>query len=278
MKQLLNWCFVWLNLLLMHSALSQPKRLVDYLETLPPDVKVNAQVERLSSGKVLFSQGADERLAAASLIKVPIMVELMEQVRMDKLTMESTLVLRDANKVSGGGTIANYPDGAVIRIKELARQMIVYSDNTATNLLIAKLGQASINARMKALGLPGLQLNRVMMDTAAAKRGQENYVTAYQINQLLRLIQREEVATPALCRLALEFLLQNDDRSTLPRHLPEDVAIAHKTGELAYIRSDAGIVFAKKPYIISVFVRGTTTEKAEEIIAEIGRIVMSYEL
>lgn len=67
---------------------------------------------------------------------------------------------------------------------------------------------------------------------------------------------------PALCAHMLRFLEANEDTTTLPQLLPKGIKIAHKTGTLAYVRGDAGIVFAPKPFVISVFVKGTSTHQA----------------
>lgn len=243
----------------------------DYFAQLPAEIKINIQVESLR-GKVYVSQGADEAVPSASVIKIPILVELMEQVKAGKHRLDEKYILRAEDKTGGSGIIANYADGTEMTTKELARLMMVASDNTATNVIIQKVGREAVNHRMKALGFEHLQLNRVMMDTASVARGIDNYVSMHEINELLRLIFNDKVATPALCEQIRIFLFQNEDRTTLPRWMPENVKVAHKTGGLTYVRGDAGVVFTEKPFAISVFVRGTTTEKAEEIIGQIGKI------
>lgn len=242
-----------------------------YIAQLPSDVRINLQIESLQ-GKVYASRGTDEAVPSASVIKIPILVELMEQVKAGKLHLEDNYVLLATDKTGGSGIIAKYADSTVMTINELARLMMVASDNTATNILIRKVGREAVNKRMRQLGFPGLQLNRVMMDTAAVARGIDNFVTTHDINALLRLIYNAKVANEALCERMMFFLSQNEDRTTLPRLIPQTVRVAHKTGGLTYVRGDAGIVFTAKPFVISVFVRGIETEKAEKIIGEIGEI------
>lgn len=242
-----------------------------YIAQLPSGVRVNLQVESLQ-GKIYASHDANEAVPSASVIKIPILVELMEQVKMGILHLEDNYTLLATDKTGGSGIIAKYADGTTMTINELARLMMVASDNTATNILIRKVGREAVNERMKQLGLLNLQLNRVMMDTTAVARGIDNYVTPHDINALLRLIYNRKVVNKALCERMMEFLLQNEDRTTLPHFIPQTVRVAHKTGGLTYVRGDAGIMFTANPFVISVFVRGIETEKAEKIIGEIGEI------
>lgn len=271
MRQLIF--FLCLGVIYLSKAQNQPltSSLDAYISQLPSGVRINLQVESLK-GKVYASRGADEAVPSASVIKIPILVELMEQVKTGKFHLEDNHVLLATDKTGGSGVIAKYPDDTKMTIRELARLMMVASDNTATNILIRKVGQEAVNHRMKELGLPSLRLNRIMMDTAAVARGIDNYVTPREINTLLRLIYTHKVATKALCEQMMEFLWQNEDRTTLPRLLPQTVGVAHKTGGLTYVRGDAGIVFTPTPFVISVFVRGIETSKAEKIIGEIGQI------
>ncbi|MEZ4904686.1 MAG: serine hydrolase [Spirosomataceae bacterium] len=242
-----------------------------YLATLPSHAKISFQIESLR-GKVYANYHAEEAVPSASVIKIPILVELMEQVKIGKQRLSDNYTLLETDKTGGSGIIANYENGTILTLDELARLMMVASDNTATNIIIRKVGQKAVNDRMKQLGLPHLQLNRVMMDTAAVARGIDNYVTVSEINKLLRLIFNKKVATPDLCKRMMAFLLANEDATTLPRLIPKDIKVAHKTGGLVYVRGDAGVVFTQKPFVISVFVRETTTEMAEKIIGEIGEI------
>ncbi|WP_428663648.1 serine hydrolase [Runella sp.] len=242
-----------------------------YLSQLPAKTVVNLQIESLK-GEVYFSKGPAEAVPSASIIKIPILVELMEQVKAGKISLNETYTLLATDKTGGSGVMASYPDGKQMTLKEVARLMMIASDNTATNIFIRKLGRATVNDRMKQLGLSTLQLNRVMMDTAAVARGIDNYVTPRDINALLRLIYSHKVATPDLCEQMMEFLYQNQDTVTLPRLIPKTVKIAHKTGGLTYVRGDAGIVFASMPFVISVFIRGTPEKEAEKMIGEIGEI------
>lgn len=269
---------IFLSIMLLMNSLSATgqnrklsQELQKYLDKLPATTIVRFQIESIN-GELYAAQNEKMQVAAASTIKIPILVELMEQVKAGQLNLDDNYSILATDKTAGSGTLSAQPDGFTMSYKELARQMMINSDNTATNIFIRKLGQKNINQRMKSLGLNGLVLNRIMLDTLAAKEGRENFVNCQELNQLLRLIVQKKVANAPLCDLMMEFLFQNTDRTTLARKLPADVKVAHKTGTLTYVRGDAGIVYGSTPFVISVFVTGTSTATAEEIIGEIAYI------
>ena len=252
--------------------------LTAYIQRLPPTVRVSMALESLADSSVRFYHRADERVPSASIIKVPIMVAAMAAANEGRLDLEEIHILTDSEKVGGDGIIKTYSNRSRLSYTDLIRLMISISDNTATNILISDLGQDQINARMRGLGLPKSQLNRVMMDTLAAKQGRENLVTAREMNQLLAKIYRHELLTAALCEQMLDMLKQNEDTLTIPKLLPRSATgkpmiIAHKTGTLAYVRGDIGIVYAPCPFVLSVLVENAGTDAAgEQIIAELALI------
>ena len=246
-----------------------------YLATLPQSTLVSIRIEDLK-GKVHFAKNELKKIPAASVIKVPIMVEVMEQVAAGKINLLALHTLKAADKTADGGALNAQAAGSKISILDLVRMMISVSDNTATNILINRIGAKAVNAKMKRLGLGGLQLNRKMLDTAAVAKGFENYVTPTEINTLFRQIYHKKIATPAQCDLMMGILKSCEDSTTFRKLLPKSLVMAHKTGELSYVRSDAGIVFANVPFVMSVFVEGTTTKEAEVIIGQIAELAYRY--
>jgi beta-lactamase class A len=112
-----------------------------------------------------------------------------------------------------------------------------------------------------------------MMDTNAVKQGRENYINMLEINALLRLIYNKKVANPVLCDEMIGMLKKCEDTTTIPSQLPKDLAIAHKTGTLTYVRGDAAVVFTAQPFVISIFVEGFDKEaSAEKIIGDLAKI------
>ncbi|GAB3342133.1 serine hydrolase [Larkinella ripae] len=267
--------FLFLLLPALATAQQLPDQLSAYLHHLPATIRVNVAVEALTDKTVFYHQ-ADEPVTAASVIKVPIMVETMERVKTGQFDLDQFHVLQNAEKTGGSGVLQTYPDQTRLTNRAVLTLMMIHSDNTATNILIRALGMEPINQRMQALGLTKSRLNRMMMDTLAAKQGRENRVTAREMNALLKKIDRNEVATPALCTQMIGILKDNRDQKTFRQFLPPSAVIAHKTGELASVRGDVGIFYGTKPFLLSVFVQGTTTPDAERIIGEMARICYTH--
>ncbi len=276
---------LFLFLLMVTNASAQSTlsdSLMAYLRRLGPDsARVSMAVQSLTDSRVSFAYRADERVPSASVIKLPIMLEAMERVKAGTMDLSEIHILTDSEKVGGSGVLKTYSHRSRISYRELLRLMLIYSDNTATNIFINELGLDAINVRMRDVGLTKSRLSRVMMDTLAAQQGRENYVTAGEMNTLLAKIYRYDVATPALCEDMLSILKENDDALTIPRLLPKGTVVAHKTGTLAYVRGDAGIVYATQPFVVSVFVEGVPTASAarpdaEQIIGEIALICYQY--
>lgn len=253
------------------SAQLLPEKLTGYLQKLPAQARVNVAFESLTDN-TKFVHLPDELVPSASVIKIPILIETMERVKAGKFDLEKIHVLQESEKTGGSGVLQTYPDQSKLTNREVLTLMMTRSDNSATNILIRELGMENINQRMRTLGLTQSRLNRVMMDTLAAKQGRENRVTALEMNTLLKKIYRNEVATPALCEQMIDILKRNQDTTTFRQFLPKSAVIAHKTGELTYVRGDAGIFYVSKPFLLSVFVQGTTTPEAEKIIGEIAEI------
>lgn len=263
--------FLFLLLPALATAQTLPQHLTAYLKKLPAAAQVSVAVEELA-GKTTFYHRADDLPPAASVIKLPIMVETMEQVKAGQFDLDKIHVLQDAEKTGGSGILQTYPAQSQLTNREVLTLMMTHSDNTATNILIRELGMDNINQRMRSMGLTQSALNRVMLDTLAVKEGRENRVTAREMNALLKKIYRREVATPALCDQMIEILKGNRDQKTFRMFLPPSTVIAHKTGELTYVRGDVGIFYVTKPFLLSVFVQGVPTQEAERIIGEIAQL------
>jgi beta-lactamase class A len=253
-----------------------PDSLTSYLNILPSEARVSLSTRSLVDATQSFAYRADVQIPSASVIKLPIMLELMERVKAGTINLDAVDMLTEAEKVGGDGILKTYPDQSRVSYRELLRLMLIKSDNTATNILIHLLGRDAINQRIRQLGLERSQLNRVMMDTLAARQGRENYVTAQEMTTLLEKVYRHQVATPERCEEMLTILKQNEDTLTILRLLPKSMAIAHKTGTLAYVRGDVGIIYTPKPFLLSVFVEGVPTPEAERIISEIALICYNY--
>ena len=215
-----------------------------------------------------FAHLETSTLPTASTIKLALVYELFKQVEEGRVRLEDTLVLDRTKAVGGTGVLADLGT-PTLSIRDYAVLMVRLSDNTATNVLIDRLGMGKIAQRLQALGLTATKLRRHMMDTAAARRGDENVSTPAEIAQLLQALQKMPDAI---------VLLKMSKENRLRRGLPPEVEAADKSGELDGVRVDAGIVFAKnRPYALCVMTTFLKDEaEGERAIEEISRVAYEY--
>src|SRR3954471_21055870 len=213
----------------------------------------------------------------ASAIKLAIVYELFKQAEEKKINLDETLTLDRKQAVGGTGVLVEMGT-PTLSIRDYAVLMVTLSDNTATNVLIDRLGMNAIARRMQALGLNGTKLRRHMMDTAAARRGDENVSTPDEIVRLLQAMQGGGRAGEGHGMPDAIALLKKPKESRLRRGLPTDVATADKPGELDGVRADAGVVYAKnRPYIFCVMTTFLQDEAAgERGIEQMSRTAYEY--
>ena len=205
----------------------------------------------------------------ASTIKLAVVYELFKQAEEGKIRLDEMVPLDRSKAVGGTGVLAELGT-PTLSIRDYATLMVVLSDNTATNVLIDRLALDNINRRLRSVGLAETRLRRRMMDTDAARRGEENVSSPAEIVRLLDIIRKEQPDAIAL--------LKRPKQSRLRRGLPERVDAADKPGELEGVRVDAGVVFARnRPYILCVMTTFLKNEAdGERAIEEISRTAYEY--
>jgi beta-lactamase class A len=212
--------------------------------------KVAFAVKHLGTGETFFLN-ADEVMPTASLIKLPILIEAYLQAVEGKIRLADILTLRDADKVPGSGILTeNFSEGATFPLRDALRLMTVFSDNTATNLVLDRIGIKAVNARMAAWGLKETRLNAKVyrgdttsVDPARTKKYGLGSTTAREMVSLLDSLMGTDRVKPAAKQAILTLLQKCDDKEKLPRFLPPDVVVAHKTGTVSGVRTDAGLIY-----------------------------------
>jgi beta-lactamase class A len=239
----------------------------------------------LKSGEALSIRG-DEPYPSASIIKLPVLVELFQQVEAGRLRLEDPILLIDADKVPGSGVLQHLSTPHQMTIGDAALLMIILSDNTATNLVLDKVGLRAVGERMEALGLPRTKVhsNTFRRATSVALDSSVVYglgvTTANEITRLLSLIYRGEAVSPEASKAMVEILKKQVYEEGIPRHLADDVVVAHKTGGLDAARHDCGIVYAAdRDYALCILTRENTDQswridnQAQLLIADLARMV-----
>ncbi|NDC83600.1 serine hydrolase [bacterium] len=220
------------------------------------------------------SVAPDRLFNPASVIKVAVMVEVYRQVALKRLSLDDKIVMHQRDKVGGSGTLQFQRSGGSYSVRYLVEQMITISDNTATYLLINRVGKANINRTMRRLGLRSTMIGEANLLKAEGI----NFSTAGDMGLLFTRIYHKDVISKEASDEMLAILGRQHVKWGIPKYLPVAVRVANKTGTLAYVKNDAGIVFLEgRPYVLSVF-----TSKAESRpfattwVAQISRLVFDW--
>ncbi len=206
----------------------------------------------LKTGK-RWGYHADTVFAQASLIKVPILIEVFRLKELGQLRFDAQVTIDPKILVGGSGVLQNrLKNGPLtVPVEEIVREMIASSDNTATNWLIQRVGMANVNKTMRELGFAETKLQRIMIDSAAAVRNEENISTPNEMASIFERIHRGNVLTPASREGMLAYLRMVG--GGMKKGLPDGVELASKTGELEGVRTQTGIVYLKeRPFVLSV--------------------------
>lgn len=202
--------------------------------------------------KETVTYNADEKIEAASVIKLFVMAEYFSQVRDGLLDPDGKRTVEEDEKLPSCGALRYMSKGTTVTWRDLCTLMIILSDNTATNILIKKLGIGNINNTIKENGFTGTSLNRLLFDAEASARGIQNYVTAADCGQFLDMISNGTLISCSASSEMLNIMKNQRLNGKIPFYLHSytDAEIAHKTGEDSGITHDVGIVYGKHPFII----------------------------
>jgi beta-lactamase class A len=266
----------------------QDPRLAEALATMEESIrKSGAEVGvafRTLDGKTEWFFDADEAFHAASTMKVPVLIELFQQVREGKLKLDDPLPIRNEFHSLADGSVYTLDAaddseaelykavGKTRTLRELSELMITVSSNLATNLLIEKLGVENIRATVRSLHADGMNVLRGVEDGKAFAKGLNNTTTARGLQQLMDAIAHGEAVDRESSKQMVEILERQTLNEGIPAGLPHGTRVAHKTGQITKIHNDAAIVFAPKPFVLVILIRGIADQKeSAALMADITR-------
>jgi beta-lactamase class A len=239
---------------------------------------------RTLDGRAQWSVRADDLFHAASTMKIPVMMELFHQVQEGKVKLTDTLLVKNEFRsiVDGSPYALNASDdsegelykaeGQKRTLRELCEVMITVSSNLATNLLIEKLGVENIRAEVLSLGADGMNVKRGVEDGKAFEKGLNNTTSARGLGILLQAIAQGKAVDAASSNAMVAILERQKFNEGIPAGLPKAIPVAHKTGEITQIHHDAAIVFAKRPFILVILVRGLAAKTdSAALMAEVSK-------
>lgn len=259
--------------------------------------KVSLYARNLNSGKS-YSLVGDQPVRTASTIKLAIMVECFAEAAEGKLDLNERLKLTSDEKVSGSGVLQDLSAGDEFPIRDLIDLMIVLSDNTATNLILNRIGGDAVNIRMEQLGLQQTRVMRKILGdrddlkpfpTGITREGAKPENKKWGIGRsssremvmLLERMFKGELIDKASSDAMLAVLKKQRDHDGIVRDL-KDITVANKTGALDHLRSDVGIVYsAGGPIAMAITVEEvpdidwTPENPAQLLIARVSELLVS---
>ncbi|HHV47157.1 MAG TPA: serine hydrolase [Tissierellia bacterium] len=243
------------------------------LELLLKDVpgKAGFYYKNLKTGETIgFNE--NEPFIAASVIKIPVFIEVLKQIEEGKLSADDLVEVKEQDKMPSCGALTYMHDGLKVTIKDLYTLMIIHSDNTATNMLIKIAGIDNINNTTEELGCNATKLNRLLFDEEEQKRGKENYITPYEMGYLLERVYNRDLISPYISEEISRVLKLQRINHKIPYLLPDDLVVGHKTGEDQGITHDVGIIYGRNPFIFCFASNETNVVKAENALREMALI------
>jgi beta-lactamase class A len=211
-------------------------------------------------------------------MKIPVMIELFHQARQGKLKLEDALPVKNEFHSLADGSIFTLDSaddseadlykavGQTRTLSQLCELMITVSSNFATNLLVERLGVENIRATVHALHADGMNVLRGVEDNKAYEKGMNNTTTARGLLILLESIAKGEAVDADASRQMVEILARQKFNEAIPAGLPPGTRVAHKTGELTKIHHDAAIVYAPRPFVLVILVRGMAESKDSAVL------------
>lgn len=235
----------------------------------------------------LLEISGDRPMPTASLIKVAVLAELYRQIDQKLVDSDELLELRKEDSVPGSGILTeHFAPGTRLPLATVARLMIGWSDNTATNLLLDRLGIVEVNRTMDSLGFDQTHVHSKVFrrDTSVEPEASQRYglgrTTARQMAQLLSQIHRKELFSADASEEMLAHLAACDDDTKILRELPKSFRAPHKTGAVTEVRTDAALLPLGDRTLVVVILTAANEDgswgdrnAAELLMGKIGKLL-----
>jgi beta-lactamase class A len=249
------------------------------LRRIADDTKgvVGAQVIDLATGERI---GVNDTLTfpQGSAIKVPLLIELFHQDDAGTLKLSTRVPVRLADRTGGSGLLQNLGDAtSELSLGDLAMFMITVSDNTATNLLIDRVGMDKVNATTRALGVPEVKLQRKMIRPRDSFAGNENIATPMAAATIMAKIAKCELPMSRDRCAALRQLLEIPKGGPIEASVPEGVKVAWKPGDIEGVNTAWGLVdLPGRPYVVVGMVNYSDADEGMKALRRIADAAYGY--
>ncbi|MDJ0508988.1 MAG: serine hydrolase [Crocosphaera sp.] len=256
------------------EELNALKEKIQKLDAKYPNVKPQAWFIDLDNGAYVSYHGT-ESIPAASTIKIPVLVAFFQEVDAGNIHLDQMLTMNKEEMVSGSGDMQYMQVGKKFPALEVARKMIVISDNTATEMLIKQIGGKEVlNKRFQEWGMKQTEINNILPDLEGT-----NKTSSEDLSKLLARIERGDLISARSRDRLITIMEGTRTRTLLPQGLEKQANIAHKTGDIGTIIGDAGIIDMPtgKRYIGAVFAERAYNDVAgRHLIQDISRTVYQH--
>lgn len=218
----------------------------------------------------------DQVVSSFSLIKVFIMAETIRRIECGELSLDTEIEVKASDIVDF--SVLLFLNQRAYTLEELMRLMIVYSDNTATNVLIDYLGYDNINKCICDLGYEDTVLQRKMMDFKAKEEGRDNLTTAAEMAEFLERLYKNELLGVESDMLMMDIMKGQADEADMRLHLPDEITIARKSGEGGCLNHEMAIVFGENVHYIFCFLswNGTDNNQTRQLMSDASKIVYDF--
>jgi beta-lactamase class A len=240
-----------------------------------------------------FGFNASEVFPAASVIKLPMLIDALRQVQVGALQLEDRYTMRASDHATGSGVLQVMDAGLEPTLRDLLALMIVVSDNTATNMTLDALGGVdATNARFAAAPPEGLGLKTSCVvgklqvawefKSEAQRQGKLAQITPLETLELLERLWHGQLLGPEMRELALEILGGQQYTEIIERYLPEGTKTATKSGSITGVRNDVGIVYAPRPYAVALASKGSSDHREHMdnegvlVLARVSKLVYDF--
>jgi beta-lactamase class A len=262
--------------------------LLDSLHTAHPELTLGISVVDPAT-RTRFEHNPDRRFHAASTMKVPVMIEVYRQAGAGQLSLDDSLLVRNAFRSIVDGSpysISDDSDDVIytkleqpISIRDLVYQMITVSSNLATNLLIQHVTAEAVQGTATRLGVRTMRVLRGVEDGKAFEQGLNNTATARDLATLMGALMEHRAVSPEADQRMIGVLLAQQFNEMIPAGLPAGTRVAHKTGQITRIHHDAAIVYPAQgaPYVLVLLLEGIADEDVSARVgARIARVVHQH--
>jgi len=238
---------------------------------------VGAQVVDLATGERI---GVNDTLTfpQGSTIKVWLLIELYRQDELGQLKLTTRVPVRLADRTGGDGLLQFLGDGtSELSLGDLAMFMITVSDNTATNMLIDRVGMDKVNALTRALGVPEVKLQRKMIRPRESAVGNENIATPAGAATIMARLARCELPVSKERCAEVRRLLEIPKGGPIEASVPEGVRVAWKPGDIEGVNTAWGLVdLPGRPYVVVGMVNYSDADEGLRALRRVADAAYGY--